>query len=132
MDKKRYYAFLLLGLVILAALVLPNRIEQKKVDAFAKALNSHSTPEGARVVQRSAAKDKDGGCTAALILATDLSQQELEAYYGDTEYPPFRAGQTVTVKAKPLDESSLTALEKAGLSKDGESYWFVYIYSAPQ
>ena len=131
MDKKRYYTFLILGLLIVAALVLPKRIEQRKVDAFAKALNAHAIPDGVTLIQRSAAKDDAGGCTAALIVATDLTQEELEQAYGDMDYPPFRAGQTVTLKAKPLDADSLAALEQAGLKKEGETYWFVYLYSAP-
>ena len=131
MNRKRYYAFLLLGLVLVAALVLPKRIEQKKVDAFAKALYTHAIPDGVTVIQRSAAKDDSGGCTAALIVATDLTQEALEQSYGDADYPPFRAGQAVTLKAKPLDADSLAALEQAGLKQEGKTYWFVYLYSAP-
>ena len=67
--------------------------------------------------------------TAALILATDLTEQELIQWFGDTDYPPAKEGQTVTLHANPLDETSLAALDKAGLRQEGKTYWFVYIYS---
>ena len=72
------------------------------------------------------------GVTAALLLGTNWTEQQLLDYYGDTEYPPFKKDQTVTLAARPLDEASLEALSEAGQREAGQEYWFVYLYSAPQ
>lgn len=129
-ERKRYWIAMILGLLLLAAVLLPKRLEQRACDKFAKPLYSHALPEGSRLVQKSAAKGKSEDFTAALILATDLEKEELVAFFGDTEYPPAKKGQIVTLEAKPLDDGSLDALQQAGLQQAGEIYWFVYIYSA--
>ena len=74
----------------------------------------------------------DSAVTAALLLGTNWTEQQLLDYYGDTEYPPFKKDQTVTLAARPLDEASLEALSEAGKREAGQEYWFVYLYSAPQ
>ena len=66
---------------------------------------------------------------AAMILKTDLTSEELEAFYSDTEYPPAEEGQTVSLSAKPLDENSIKAMKQAKLYEEGASYQFIYLYS---
>ena len=129
-SRKRYWIAMALGLLVLAAVILPQRLAQRACDKFAEPLYAHALPEGSRLVQKSAVKGKDGDFTAALILATDLEREELVAFFADTDYPPAKKGQEVTLEAKPLDDNSLEALRKAGEQKEGETYWFVYIYSA--
>ena len=129
-GKARYWLSLGLTFLVLLAVLLPGRLKQIACDKFAKPLYSHSLPEGARLVEKSAVKGKEGDFTATLILAADLSEEELKAFFSDTEYPPASKGQTVTLNVKPLDDSSIEALSQAGLRRDGETYWFVYIYSA--
>ena len=129
LQRKRYWIAILLITALFAAVAIPKRLEQKVCSRFAEPLYAHSLPEGAELVQQSSAKGKSNDFTAALILATDLTEQELLGWFGDTEYPPAKEGQTVTLHAKALDESSLAALDKAGLYQEGKIYWFVYIYS---
>lgn len=129
-QKKRYWIAIILITVLFAAVAIPKRLDQKVCTRFAEPLYSHSLPVGAELVQQSSAKGKSNDFTAALILSTDLTEQELLDWFGDTEYPPAKEGQTVTLHAKLLDETSLAALEKANLRVEGNTYWFVYIYSA--
>ena len=128
-QKRRYWIAIILITVLFAAVAIPKRLDEKVCSRFAEPLYSHSLPEGAELVQQSSAKGKSNDFTAALILSTDLTEQELLNWFGDTEYPPAKKGQTVTLHAKTLDESSLSALDKAGLRQEGKTYWFVYIYS---
>ena len=128
-QRKRYWIAILLITALFAAAAIPKRLEQKVCSRFAEPLYAHSLPEGAELVQQSSAKGKSNDFTAALILATDLTEQELIQWFGDTDYPPAKEGQTVTLHANPLDETSLAALDKAGLRQEGKTYWFVYIYS---
>lgn len=129
-ERKRYWLAMFLGLVVLAVFLLPQRIEDWQCSRFAEPLYSHALPEGSRLVQKSAVKGDSGDFTAALILATDMDKEALVAFFGDTEYPPAKEGQTVTLEAKPLDDDSLEAIQKAGQQQEEETYWFVYIYSA--
>lgn len=129
-NRARYWLTLGLTFLVLLAVLLPGRLKQRACDKFAEPLYSHSLPEDSRLVEKSAVKGKEGDFTATLILATDLGEEELKVFFEDTEYPPASKGQTVTLDVKPLDDSSLEALSQAGLRRDGETYWFVYIYSA--
>lgn len=129
-DRTRYWLSLGLTFLILLACFLPGRLKQRACDRFAEPLYSHSLPENSRLVEKSAVKGKEGDFTATLILASGLSEEELKAFFSDTDYPPASKGQTVRLDVKPLDESSLEALSQAGLRREGETYWFVYIYSA--
>jgi len=128
-EWKQSLTMLAIGAVILAILVIPGRLEKARCDAFGRPLFDHPLPQDAVLVSANAVEDDEGGTTASLILETTLGEQELLAFYGDISYPPAKKGQTVTLSASPLDGASLTALDKAGLHRDGCSYWFVYIYS---
>ena len=129
---KEYIKLLLPVLVLLlvmAAFLIPKKLQQRAANAFGAPLFEHALPADTTLIQQDAAKDDDGGTTAALLLQTNLTSQELEAFYGDTDYPPAEEGQTVTLQAKALDDSSLAALKQAKLYTDGASYQFVYLYS---
>ena len=80
---------------------------------------------------RNPAGGMHGGMIAAMLLKTDLTSEELEAFYADVDAQPAEEGDVVTLSAKALDESSLEALQKAKLYEEGAQYQFVYLYSAP-
>lgn len=128
-EKIKSLLPLMVLLVVLAVILVPKRLEQRACDKFGEPLFTHALPENAVLVQQDAAKDDEGGTTAALLLQTDLSSEELIAFYSDTIYPPAKEGQTVTLEAKALDESSLEALKQAKLYEEGACYQFVYLYS---
>ena len=127
-EKLKNFLPLLLMAAILAAFLLPKRLEQKACNNFGAPLFEHALPEGTKVVQQTAVKDDEGGVTAALLLQTELTPETLKAFYADTDYPPMKEGQTVTLSAKELDEASMDALKQAKLYEDGASYRFVYLY----
>lgn len=129
-QRKRYWLTLAISFLVLTAVFLPKRLEQMECNKFAEPLYSHALPEGSRLVQKSSVKSKDGSFTAALILASDMDAQALRDFFADGPYIPAKKDQAVTLEVKPLDEESLAALQKAGLQKEGETYYFVYIYSA--
>ena len=131
-QSPRGMIFVFLSIAIVWAFILPKYLDKKAQDKFAKPLFTHEVPATATMVQQSTAKDDAGGVTAALLLGTNWTEQQLLDYYGDTEYPPFKKDQTVTLAARPLDEASLKALSEAGQREAGQEYWFVYLYSAPQ
>ena len=128
-DTAKRFLPLILILVMMAAFLVPKKLQDRAAEKFGEPLFSHALPEGAKLIQQDAAKDKDGGTTAALLLQTDLTEEELIAFYSDTEYVPAKEGQTVVLKVKALDESSIDALKQAKLYEDGAQYLFIYLYS---
>lgn len=128
-EKIKNFLPILLMAAILTAFLLPKKLEQKACNDFGAPLFDHALPADTKVVQQSAVKDEEGGVTAALLLQTTLSSEELKAFYGDTDYPPMEEGQTVTLSAKPLDADSMEALKQAKLYEEGASYQFVYLYA---
>ena len=116
--------------VLLGVFVIPDKIEEYKLQQFAKPLFAHSVPENSYSVYSSIATDDEGGTTAAAILGTQLTEEELYEFYADTEYPPAKEGDTVELSVKALDEDSLTVLQEAGKYREEDQYYFIYIYSS--
>lgn len=128
-EKIKGFLPLAFLVAVLLLLWLPKRMEQRACNQFGEPLFSHALPEDTVLIQKDAAKDDAGGVTAALLLKTGLSSEDLFAFYSDGVYPPAQEGQTVTLDVKPLDESSMEALKQAKLYEEGASYQFVYLYS---
>lgn len=125
---KRFIPLVLI-LLLMAAAMIPEKIQERKFQTFGEPLFSHALPEGSKLISQDAGKDDSGGITAALLLQTSLTSQELELFYGDTAYPPAEEGQSVTLQAKALTESDLETLQKAELYEEDAEYQFVYLYS---
>ena len=115
---------------LLGVFVVPQKIEEYECGRFAKPLFAHPLPENSYSVQASSVRDDNGGTTAAAIIGTHLTADELYAFYADTEYPPAREGETVELSVKELDEASVNVLKEAGKYRSEETYYFVYIYSS--
>ena len=130
----------LLGLILIFIFVLigalPKTIRQQHAKHFAKPLYAHELPSGSRVVQTYAEQSKTDGLTATfatIILQSSLTEDELLAFYSDTDYPPAEKGDTVSLKIYPLQEEALTVLKNNGLyQEDGGSYFYIYLYSSSQ
>lgn len=118
------------GAVLLGVFYIPQKMEERECERFAAPLFEHALPENSYSVQNSSVRDDQGGTTAAMIIGTSLSEEELAAFYGDTEYLPARKGEQVELSVKALDEASLEALRSAGKYREEEDYFFVYIYSS--
>ncbi len=122
------------GAVLLGVFVLPQKIEEYQCNQFAKPLFYHLIPADTYALQTSAQRDEEGGTTAAIILgvASGMTAEELTAFYSDTEYAPAKEGDEVSLSVTPLDESSIDALKQAGWYREGDLYYFIYLYSKPQ
>lgn len=121
---------LAVGAVLLGVFYIPGKVEEHQLNQFARPLFYHLLPEDTYAVQTSSVRDDDGGTTAAIILGTSLTQEELLTFFSDTEYPPANEGETVVLEVKPLDEASIEVLKKAKQYRDQSDYYFVYIYSS--
>lgn len=121
------------GAVVLGGWLLPKRITEYQCNQFAKPLFEHQMPADSYAVQTSAVRDDEGGTTAAIILgmASEMAQQELYDFYADGEYPPANEGESVELSVRELDEGSLSALKQAGMYREGDEYFFIYLYSSP-
>jgi len=119
----------LLMVAVMAAFLLPKKLQERAANAFGEPLFSHALPADSELIQSDSGKTDDGGVMAAILLKTDWDSASLEAFYSDISYPPAEEGQTVTLSAKPLDEASLDAMKQAKLYEDGASYQFVFLYS---
>ena len=118
------------GVVMLCVFYYPQKMEERECERFAAPLFEHALPEGSYSVQTSSVRDNAGGTTAAIILGTQISEEELMAAYSDVEYAPAREGETVELAVKPLDDASIEALRSAGRYREEDSYYFIYIYSS--
>ena len=119
----------LLMILVMAAFLLPKKLEERKADQFGEPLFTHALPQNTEIIQKDAGKNDDGSIMAALLLKTELTSGELEAFYDDTIYPPAKEGQSVSLSAKALDENSIAALKQAKLYEEGASYQFVFLTS---
>lgn len=128
-EKIMRWIPLLVLVIFLGTIFVPRWINQQACKAYAEPLFSHALPDGAKVVSTDAVKDDNGGITAAILMQTDLSQEELKAFYADLELEPAEEGHTVSLNVKTLSEEDLDVLKQAKLYEDGASYQFVYIYS---
>ena len=123
------------AMVVLAVLYVPGHLADRRAERFAEPFYNHLLPEGARLLQTSAAENDENGVTttsATILLQSEWDQAALFDFYNDTTYPPARENNQVTLSVLPLDENSLQAVQQAGLyEEEGGSYWFIYLYSAP-
>lgn len=134
MSKKQiaiYLAIIFGSLAVLWGVMLVQKDAKNKAEAFGEPLFTHTLPAGSALVTKEAKKDDAGVMTAALLLAFSQPTDEaaLAAFYGDTAYPPFAAGETAQLAVKPLDDASLDALRQADIYEEGKTYWFVYLTS---
>lgn len=118
------------GAVLIGVFYVPQKIEEYECNRFAKPLFEHLLPDNSYSVQSSAVRDDDGNTTAAAIIGTQLSEEELYDFYSDGEYLPANEGETVELSVKALDEASISALKEAGKYRYEDLYYFVYIYSS--
>ena len=116
-------------LLFVAVVFGPRWVDSAVSHHFGQPLFDHALPEDTVLVSKDAAKDSDGVITAALLLQTDWTSEELEAFYSDLEMEPVKEGQTIHVEAKALTESDLDVLKTAKLYVEGEQYQFVYVTS---
>ena len=116
-------------LLFVAVVFGPRWVDSAVSHRFGQPLFDHALPENAVLVSKDAAKDTNGVITAALLLQTDLTSEELETFFADVDCEPVKEGQTIHVEAKALTEADLDVLKTAKLYVEGEQYQFVYVTS---
>lgn len=128
-EKLIKWGPLVLLLIFLAAIYVPRWWNHQAAMRFGEQLFSHPLPENAEIVSTDGVKDEEGGYTAAILMKTDLTSEELEAFYADVDYAPAKEGQSIRLDAKALTEADLDVLKTAKLYEEGAQYQFIYIYS---
>ena len=128
-EKIRKWLPWVMIVLFIAVVYGPRWIDNATANRFGKPLFAYPLPENAVLVSQDAARDGEGVITAALLLQTDQSIEELEAYYADLQIEPVKDGQTISVEAKALTEADLDVLKTAKLYVEGEQYRFVYVTS---
>ena len=128
-EKIRKWLPWVMIVLFIAVVYGPRWIDNATANRFGKPLFAYPLPENAVLVSQDAARDGEGVITAALLLQTDQSIEELEAYYADLRIEPVKDGQTISVEAKALTEADLDVLKTAKLYVEGEQYRFVYVTS---
>ena len=116
-------------LLFIAVVFGPRWVGNATANHFGKPLFEYPLPEDAVLVSQDAARDGEGVITAALLLQTDWSSEELEAYYADLQIEPVKDGQMISVEAKALTEADLDVLKTAKMYTEGGHYQFVYVTS---
>ena len=128
-EKIRKWLPWVMIVLFIAVVYGPRWVDNATANRFGKPLFAYPLPENAVLVSQDAARDGEGVITAALLLQTDQSIEELEAYYADLRIEPVKDGQTISVEAKALTEADLDVLKTAKLYVEGEQYRFVYVTS---
>lgn len=128
-EKLRKWLPWVMIVLFIAVVYGPRWIDNATANQFGKPLFAYPLPEDVVLVSQDAAKDGEGVITAALLLQTDWSSEELEAYYAELQMEPVKDGQTISVEAKALTEADLDVLKTAKLYVEGEHYQFVYVTS---
>ncbi len=128
-DKVKPWILPVVLLAIFLAMWLPNRNENTRINNFAQQIYDHDHPAYTGLIARDVAKDLNGVTTAAILLQTDLSVEELVEFYSDTEYEPVEEGQTVTVEVHELTEKQLKSVQKSMLYVEGANYKYLYLIS---
>ena len=114
-------------LLFVAVVFGPRWVDSAISHNFGQPLFDHALPEDTVLVSKDAARDSEGVITAALLLQTDRTSEELEAFYSDLDIEPVKEGQTIHVEAKALKESDLDVLKTAKLYGEGEQLPFLYV-----
>lgn len=120
---------LVMLLVFVLTMLVPRWIDQRISMKFGEPLFTYPLPEGSSIVSQDGARDDDGVITAAILIKTDLTSEELETYYANLTMEPVKEGQTVEIQAKPLTDADLEVLKKAQIYEEGAAYQFVYACS---
>ena len=128
-EKLRKWLPWVMIVLFIAVVYGPRWIDNATANRFGKPLFAYPLPEDAVLVSQDAAKDGEGVITAALLLQTDWSSVELEAYYADLRIEPGKDGQRISVEAEAVTEADLDVLKTAKLYVEGEHYQFVYVTS---
>ena len=128
-EKLIRWAPLLILLAFLLTIFVPRWTNERRAMTFGAPLFEYALPVGAEVISTDGAVDDEGGYTAAILMKTELSSEELLAHYAALDCPPAEEGQSVTLEAKPLTEEDLDVLKKARVYEEGASYQFLYVYS---
>ena len=128
-EKIMKWIPLLVLLVFLLTMFVPRWLNTRLAMKFGEPLFSYSLPEGAEIISQDGAVDEEGGVTAAILMKTDLTSEQLLEHYGNLVCHPAKDGQRVTVEAKALTEADLDVLKQAKLYEAGASYQFIYVYS---
>ena len=100
-EKLRLLAPAIILLAFALVMLVPKYFEGKAADAFGAPLFEHALPADTEVIEQDAAKTNDGGMMAAMLLKTDLTSEELEAFYADVDAQPAEEGDVVTLSARP-------------------------------
>ena len=111
--------------------VLGQNRQRAQAQSFGRPLFEHPLPAGAQLLQSEAKRDDAGVMTAAMLISSPDSQQELSAFFSDVSYPPFEEGERTRLQVLPLDAASLETLRQAGLYQEGAQDWFIYLTSEP-
>lgn len=128
-EKLRKWLPWIMIALFIAVCFGPRWLGNAKATSFGKPLFEHPLPENAVLISQDAGKDAAGVMTAALLLQTDLSSEELETFYADLRMEPEKVGQTITVEAKALTDQDLDVLKTAKVYAEGRQYQFVYVTS---
>ena len=135
-DKQKY-GMLVIGIILVGCLigVFIGRTQDKRLADFSAALFNHALPKDTRLVTSysdDSAYQGNRQAFACLIIQSTLPQEELLAFYSDTEYLPARNGDTVTLQVLPIEGDNLETLKGTKqYQEEGGDYWYIYLYSAP-
>ena len=128
-NKVLKWVPLVMLLAFVLTMLVPRWIDQQICMKFGEPLFAYPLPEGSSIVSQDGARDDDGVITAAILIKTDLTSEELETYYANLTMEPVKEGETVEIQAKPLTDADLEVLKKAQIYEEGASYQFVYACS---
>jgi len=124
---RRYILPAIAIIIVVGALTVESWLPELAGASYKKAMYSHPLPENTELLQKDIAMQAGGGIMTALLLETDLTSEELIAFYSDVVTQLQEQGKEVVLDAQALNEESLEAVKQAGAYEEDRGYQFVYL-----
>ena len=127
---KTIVPLILIAILILAIISLPQLMETISMDKFAKPLHMHEVPENAVILHKGVQyQADDSGMIAVMLLQTDMTLEETEAFYSDILSMEEAQNEDLILAVEKMDESHLDAVKESGYYTETRQHYFVYIYN---
>lgn len=129
---KKNIPIIIVAIVLIAGLALPELIETAVMYHFAKPLHDHQLAGEDIVLHKGVQYQLDGkNKIAVVLLRTDMTAEETEAYYSDILDTEFAKEKDILLDVAEVakEDAAIDLIKDKGYYDETLQYYYVYIYS---